>query len=187
MTDTWAIFGPSVRGRRCGGCTLCCTLLPVRAIDKPASTPCRHLCSKGCRIYGHHPFDCRLFKCRWLMDETTGKMRRPDKVGYVVDPMLDTIFIDEQPVDRVQVWVDPARPDAHEDPALRAWLEDVARRPGFPALIRWNQSDGFVLFAPVLTASGEWEAKSSSETPISREEVERRRAEHAPPLRYVGS
>jgi len=45
------VIGPPVRGRQCGGCTLCCTLLPVKSLDKGANERCRHLCFKGCGIY----------------------------------------------------------------------------------------------------------------------------------------
>ena len=44
-------------------------------------------------------------------------IRRPDLAGYAIDPMLDTILVDKQPVEVIQVWVDPARREAHRDPA----------------------------------------------------------------------
>ena len=153
MSTGWAIFGPPVRGRRCGGCTLCCTLLPVKSLGKPERTRCTHLRSKGCGIYARRPFDCRTFSCRWLMDETTAGLRRPDKAGYVIDPMTDTVLVDGQPCDVVQVWIDT--PDAHRDPALRAWLEMVADQFGLPALIREDARKGFMLLAPSFTG-GEW-------------------------------
>lgn len=159
MSKEWTVFGPTVRNRKCGSCTACCTLLPVKGLpsgDKPANTRCTHVCSRGCAIYKHRPLSCRAFACRWLMDESTGGLRRPDKAGYVIDPMLDTILVDGEPKDVVQVWIDPKHPDAHEDPALRAWLEDVATRYGLAALVRWGQEEGMLLVAPVLTSGGNW-------------------------------
>lgn len=154
--DSWAVIGPPVRGRRCGGCTACCVQLPVRAMAKGANEPCRKLCSRGCSIYATRPDECRYFSCRWLMDESTADLRRPDKSGYVIDPMLDTVVADGQEGHVVQVWVDPARPDAHRDPALRAWLAGVAERLGIPALIRWNSRDAMFLVPPCLSSDGEW-------------------------------
>lgn len=159
--DGWTVIGPSVRGRRCGGCTACCVQLPVRAMAKGANERCPKLCSRGCSIYKQRPEECRYFSCRWLMDETTADLRRPDKSGYVIDPMLDTIVADGREVHVVQVWVDPKRPDAHRDPALRAWLAGVADRYGMPALVRWNSSDAMLLAAPCLTGDGQWLERTS--------------------------
>ncbi len=37
---------------RCGGCTLCCRLLPVPSLDKLAGQQSRHASTgKGCSIY----------------------------------------------------------------------------------------------------------------------------------------
>lgn len=160
--DAWTIYGPPVRGRRCGGCTACCITLPVPPMGKGANERCPKLCSRGCSIYSTRPTACRLFMCRWLMDESTAGLRRPDKAGYVIDPSLDRIVANGTPVDCVQIWVDPKRPDAHRDPALRAWLAGVADRYGLIALVRWNSRDAMALVAPALTSDGEWlEAESN--------------------------
>ncbi len=161
MTDdklSWVIYSETVRGRSCGSCKLCCTLLPVDLANrkKPANEKCEHLCSKGCSIYDHRADPCRYFNCRWLFDDRTGHLRRPDKVGYVIDPMLDGIVADGNPCDVIQVWVDPNRRDAHTDPALRDYLSKMAEIYGFPAIIRWSSTAAMLLVAPCLTESGEW-------------------------------
>jgi hypothetical protein len=151
--------------RQCGDCTLCCKLLPVRSLGKGSGERCRHQQHhKGCKVYANllavAP-ECRLWNCRWLVDEA-GDTSRPDHAHYVIDVMPDFIRADdgdgnivEVPV--VQVWVDPRYPDAHRDPAFRAWLD--ARRE--VALIRYSSGDGFVLFPPSRMASGEWLEKGS--------------------------
>lgn len=173
MNGSWTVFGPNVRNRKCGGCTLCCTLLPVKGMpsgDKPANTRCAHVCSRGCAIYKHRPFSCRTFTCRWLMDESTAGLRRPDKAGYVVDPMLDSIIVNGEPKDVIQVWIDPKRPDAHEDPALRAWIESMAAEHGLATLIRWGGQDGMLLIAPILTSENKWGEVRS--TCVDEKEIE---------------
>lgn len=82
------------KGKGCGECTACCTLLavdmsPVSSIDKPERTKCTHVCKKGCSIYGHKPTSCSVFMCMWLatqiFDDEMPIAWRPDKVGCVVD------------------------------------------------------------------------------------------------------
>jgi hypothetical protein len=157
--DGWSIFGrPHVRGRTCGSCKLCCTLVPVQLPDahKPSGERCRHLRAKGCGIYTTRPRPCEAWSCKWLFDDTTRDIRRPDIAGYAIDPMLDTILVDERPVEVIQVWCDPARRDAHRDPALRAWLASMAERYGYPAIVRWGSAEGMVIVAPSMTDNGEW-------------------------------
>jgi hypothetical protein len=148
------MVGPPVRGRKCGSCTLCCTLLPVVSLDKGANTRCRHQSWKGCRIYPDRPFECRFFSCRWLIDESAGKMRRPDKTGYVIDPALDVAKADETVLPVIQIWIDPKREDAHEDPLLRAWLDRQGAEHGVYALLRWGSSEAALLAPPSLTGAG---------------------------------
>lgn len=52
MTDdpgSITIYGQPIRGRSCGSCKLCCTLLPVDLPEgkKPANEKCRHVFSKA--------------------------------------------------------------------------------------------------------------------------------------------
>ena len=154
----WSIYGEPVRGRQCGSCKLCCVLVPVELDDekKPANTRCKHLCSKGCGIYERRPAPCRWWSCKWLFDASTADLRRPDHAGYVIDPVVDTLLADNQPLDVIQVWCDPARPDAHRDPALRAWLLLMSQRFGLVAIIRRGSRDGFVLVPPGAGSNDEW-------------------------------
>lgn len=154
----------SVSARRCGGCTACCDLLPVRDLAKPALHRCQHQrTGKGCAIYAQRPPSCQIFSCRWLLGEGTETMRRPDRVHYVVDVMPDFIEIevpgklekDKIPV--VQVWCDPKFPDAHRDPELRAMLD----REEHIALIRFGSLEGFVLVPP-SRGGGQWQEHRSN-------------------------
>jgi hypothetical protein len=163
-TPGFAIYGPKVRGRSCGSCKVCCTQLPVDLPKgkKPANTKCEHLCSKGCSIYDHRPTPCEYWMCRWLFDEDTAALKRPDKSGYIIDSSLDTILANGEPVEVIQVWVDPARRDAHRDPALRAYLLMVAEKYRIPAIIRWSSKDALILIAPPLSQEDDWLEMSGS-------------------------
>ena len=152
--------------RQCGDCQLCCKLLPVRSLDKPAHTRCRHQQHhKGCAVYAQlfriAP-ECKLWSCRWLLHDDTGDLSRPDRSHYVIDVMPDFIRAEDEDgtvveVPVVQVWVDPDYPHAHRDPALRAWLDKHAA----VALIRYGSGDGFCLFPPSRMKSREWMEKGS--------------------------
>lgn len=135
--------------RQCGTCSLCCRLLPVTSIGKGDNERCAHQRRTGCAIYDQRPHDCRLWSCLWLAGAPVG---RPDRVGYVVDPMPDYVTVAEtgERVSVMQVWVDPRRRDAHEDLALRAFID--ASKIG--AIVRFSARDAFPLFPPSVTGRG---------------------------------
>jgi len=118
--------------RQCGGCQLCCKLLPMQArqqqatrtamalaehglmsldeiaaagpeIDKPAGVRCKHQrTSCGCNIYAHRPLSCMMWNCRWLVSEA-GDTLRPDHAHYVIDIMPDIITAETSPPTEVPV------------------------------------------------------------------------------------
>lgn len=85
-------------------------------------------------------------------------MGRPDHTHYVIDIMPDFVFVKEanEHIPVVQVWCDPAHPDAHRDPALRAWLLHKAMEDGMMAVIRYDSKRGFVLIPPIFNSAREW-------------------------------
>jgi hypothetical protein len=149
--------------RKCGDCQLCCRLLPTHEINKPALAKCPHQKhGKGCAIYARRPVSCQLWSCRWLVGNDTQELPRPDRAHYVIDLIPDFITYTEEGkspayIEVVQVWVDPAYPLAHREPALRRWLEQQNK----PAIVRYSSADGFVLFPPALTG-GRWVEHQSS-------------------------
>jgi hypothetical protein len=152
--------------RKCGDCQLCCKLLPTPEIDKLANVRCRHQKhGVGCAIYDRRPLSCQMWRCQWLAPEEfdTLDLPRPDRVHYVVDMIPDYVTMtwhDGRPPDHlpvVQVWVDPDHRDAHRDPALRRWLE----RQRMPAIIRYSERDGFVLFPPSCSEDRQWHEQRS--------------------------
>jgi hypothetical protein len=143
------------RSRKCGGCTLCCKVMPVGPpLAKPALTRCVHQSHAiGCKVYRRLESvspGCRLWNCRWLVDEDTGDLKRPDRSHYVVDNFPDYVETQQHgsdertPVEVIQIWADTDYPDAHQDPALRAYLI----RKAMPGLVRFGGHEAFILVPP---------------------------------------
>jgi hypothetical protein len=105
---------------------------------------------------------CQVWNCRWLVNDDTADLRRPDRSRYVIDVMPDIVRIvpgdgrDPIEVHVVQVWVDPKYRDAHKDPALRAYMERRAEKDGMATIVRFNEREALVLFPPHLTGNGQW-------------------------------
>jgi hypothetical protein len=150
--------------RQCGDCQLCCRLLPVPPLEKAAGTSCQfQKFHKGCTVYDtpRMPGECSLWNCRWLVNDDTADLSRPDRSHVVIDVMPDFITIsrdetgEKQNIQVVQIWIDPRYPDAHRDPALRRWMSRRAEE-GKAAIIRYNAYDAIVIFAPPLAPDGQW-------------------------------
>lgn len=155
---------PAPGARRCGGCTLCCRLVPVKSLGKGANVRCQHQqTGKGCRVYQTRtmPAECGMWTCRWLTNDDTADLGRPDRTHYVVDVMPDFVTAQDGPegepfkIAAVQVWVDPKHRDAHRDPALRRYLERRAEE-GVVAIIRYGTAEGFTLVAPPMAGDDKW-------------------------------
>jgi hypothetical protein len=150
--------------RQCGDCQLCCKLLPVPPLRKVAGAACRfQKFHKGCTVYRkpQMPPECAIWNCRWLVNDDTADLPRPDRVHYVIDVMPDFITInhdetgEKQNIQVAQVWIDPKHPDAHRDPALRRWMFRRAQ-DGIATIVRYNAKDAVVIFAPPFDAEGQW-------------------------------
>jgi hypothetical protein len=172
--------------RKCGDCQLCCVLLPVAdganiitsdgrtlqmpgALNKKAGQRCPHQKhGVGCKLHGTKamPYSCSIWNCRWLVNNDTHDMQRPDRVHYVIDIMPDLVEMvrhdtgETIEMEVIQIWVDPDYPDAHRDPALRRYID----RQRKAALIRFNERDSIFLAPPSLTGEG-WYERDSKASP----------------------
>jgi len=158
-------FDDKGTGRVCGSCSLCCKLLPLPVLDKPANQRCEHQRhSKGCAIYATRPYACRTWSCRWVSDRTaTEGMPRPDRAHYVIDIVPDHIDLmadestgETRRVNVVTVWCDPAYRDAWRAPELRAFMLRMAEQWQLATTVRWNSSDALVVFPPPFDKAGQW-------------------------------
>lgn len=161
--ETEIHFQQTGNGRSCGACQLCCKLVPVPSIEKPAGKRCQHAhTGKGCAIHVNRPFDCRSWSCRWLADKpNTESLSRPDRSHFVIDMVPDTIkqkFEDgtERELGCVQIWADPAFPEVHHGAEMRRYMAHMAKEYGLLTLVRWNSRDAIAIFPPSVCADGEW-------------------------------
>jgi hypothetical protein len=134
----------------------------IPEFDKPANTRCKHQRhGKGCGIYASRPLSCRLWSCRWLSETDTADQHRPDHSHVVIDAVPDAVVLQDKltgerrEIEVIQIWVDPAYADAHQDPALRAYVVRQAER-GALALIRNGSFDAFLLVPPASASDGVW-------------------------------
>ncbi len=100
-------------GRACGECSLCCTILRVDELAKPAGRDCAHQRgARGCAIHATRPPICRAYRCLWLQGGLEDD-ERPDRTGGVVD--LETTGVG------LRLAIREARPGAFDaSPALQA-------------------------------------------------------------------
>ena len=115
---------PIAPGRSCGKCSMCCKLLHIIELEKPANQWCKH-CKPGyggCSIYETRPSICRSFACGWLMS---------DKVGPEWYPMLSHMILSLAPFNGVQTvtcTVDPRYPWMWREQPYYAQLKQLAQQ-----------------------------------------------------------
>ena len=113
--------------RDCDGCTLCCKVMHVPELDKPAGRWCPHCkVADGCGVYETRPQTCRIFRCGFLQDLALDEHWRPSVARFVLVVLA--------PEERVTAYVDPQRPDAwRREPylsTLRRWSRTAVARQG---------------------------------------------------------
>jgi hypothetical protein len=103
--------------RTCGDCTLCCKVMAIEEIAKPAGQWCRH-CKpgRGCLVYDGRPAECRAFNCLWLIDERFGAHWKPSKSKMVLTTSADGI----------EIRCDGGYPDAWRKQPFRGDIENLA-------------------------------------------------------------
>jgi hypothetical protein len=104
-------------GRQCGDCTLCCKVMAIEELAKPAGTWCQY-CKpgRGCLNYSGRPGECRSFSCLWLTDERFGHHWKPNKSKLVLTTSEDGI----------EIRCDPGFPDAWRREPFRSEIAKLA-------------------------------------------------------------
>jgi len=113
--------------RSCEGCTMCCKLLSIDALDKPRLQWCVHCdIGAGCKIYGERPVECRTFNCGYLLEANIGDHWKPANSRMVISLLANA--------NRMVVYVDPDRPDAwRKEPYysdVKSWARSAVRNQG---------------------------------------------------------
>jgi hypothetical protein len=107
--------------RSCGSCGLCCKLVAVEELNKPAHQWCTHFSAgRGCTIYADRPSECRTFRCLWLMRPQLSDAWRPDRSRIVLYFSHDGTHLIAN--------VDPAYPGAWRRSPYHETLRGWARR-----------------------------------------------------------
>jgi hypothetical protein len=78
----------------CGDCGMCCKLLKIEPLNKPAGAWCQHFANgRGCTIYNDRPPVCRNFQCLWTMRNDLGDGWRPDQAKFMMSFGDGQLFI----------------------------------------------------------------------------------------------
>lgn len=79
-----------IAGRECGGCTVCCTVLPIETpeLRKVPGVACQHCADSGCAIYETRFPICRTYFCGWH-SVPLGPEWRPDQSGVLISSLND--------------------------------------------------------------------------------------------------
>jgi len=97
--------------KACGDCTLCCKVMAIEALAKPASFWCPHCRpGRGCLIYADRPAECRNFHCLWLINDVLDQRWKPSRSRFVLTTSEDGI----------EVRCDPGFPDAWRKEPFRS-------------------------------------------------------------------
>jgi hypothetical protein len=114
----------------CGDCQVCCVVLGVESIDKPAHKSCKHQCSSGCGIYPERPAECRDYLCLWRAGVLIGGVNyRPDRLGLML-----TVHNDESMYDDA-ILIYEAWPGASDSPRARYFLGKIGAVVPFVLMI----------------------------------------------------
>ena len=124
MTDQTAAAEATLQpaaGRSCGTCTMCCKVLQIADLGKPAGIWCKHVKpGSGCTVYADRPLPCRQYFCEWMLDSRFGPEWKPDTAKFAVNPLLSD--------SNLLIAVDPNFPNAwRKEPyisQIRQWVKD---------------------------------------------------------------
>src|SRR5215467_3917968 len=126
-----------IPGRSCDGCTLCCKLPAINALQKPRMVDCEHSrIGRGCQIYERRPEACRAFFCEYRLNPELGEEWKPG-----VCHMMITV---EHQARRINVMCDEGHFDAwRREPyftQIKTMALNMLRQRGH--LIVWEGLDG---------------------------------------------
>lgn len=107
-----------ISGRECGECSMCCKLMEITELSKPAGTWCSHVAKRrGCTIYEARPPSCAAFECGYLFWPVPGEHWRPSKCKMVI------VIEDDS---RIAVHVDPSTPNIWKSQPFYSDLKEWA-------------------------------------------------------------
>lgn len=121
IEDLYESENPLVPGRTCGTCMLCCTVMIVDELNKPAGVTCSYaVAGSGCTIRDQRPRACRRFFCGWRLDPNIDSLWKPSICGFVLTISLR--------LSAMVLMVDPTRPLAWKMQPYHGRLREWAAR-----------------------------------------------------------
>lgn len=112
--------------RSCDGCTECCYIIGVSALNKGANETCCHVDEgRGCNIYESRPDACRSWECGWLMGLLPEHLK-PSKIGAV----LSVTHARSEANNRLPLLQISTRPDKSLNRELMGFGLQASRRMG---------------------------------------------------------
>lgn len=120
----------TAQAKSCGSCSMCCKLLTITPLDKPAGRWCGHVVKgKGCGIYEDRPSVCRSFRCEWIDSRDLGPEWRPEVSRFVM------IYTERR--GRLSIVVDPAWPLAWRKEPYYSFIKRLSERThdGFQIIV----------------------------------------------------
>ena len=101
---------------KCGSCQVCCELVEVEDLNKPAHTRCNHQCESGCNIYPTRPEGCKLYACSYLEGTLNDESMRPDRCGVLTETVFMSFDADSpNRKDLTIIWLFAIRDNAITD------------------------------------------------------------------------
>lgn len=75
--------------KTCGNCDVCCNILEVRELNKPAFCNCKDRADHGgCGVYDTRPSICRDWSCAYILNLIPGGEEiRPNNLGLMFYPV----------------------------------------------------------------------------------------------------
>ncbi len=109
-----------IPGKACGACNMCCKVLDIEELHKPAGPLCPNcVAGSGCAIYNSRPDVCRDYVCLWKSERALSPQLRPDRVG--------TILMEDEDSDEYRAVCDPDKPFAWRNPLVFKHLVAIAK------------------------------------------------------------
>lgn len=107
--------------KTCGTCSICCKIVAVSDLNKPAHQWCVHnVPKKGCGIWGKHPDVCKVWQCGWILMPQLDERWKPEKCGFIIRTRFR--------IDQLVIDVDPTKPNS--------WRQE----PFFSEIHRWARN-----------------------------------------------
>jgi len=107
--------------KTCGTCSLCCKVLQIEPLAKPAGQWCAHVRKgMGCGVYQDRPTPCRVFTCGWLARDDLDESWKPERCRFLIR--------DENQLGQLCIDVDPGLPNA--------WRQD----PYYSRIKQWSKA-----------------------------------------------